>query len=519
MLTAKAAMSCRPEWVLGLAGFCLILLQFFMLREVTALLKGTELVILLVTLAYFIGYSLGYGVAGRLSNDALRLIALLTWVLHLTIPFSFRYIGGFLASLATSGLALYGLLFLTAFALSSFYSILLPRFIDQAADDTQAPSMSSGAEQESDRVWSPPLLPPLVRLYGAELLGAVAGVLALLATASIPWLPSILYQAALALLVALLWSRSLIWLATGAGVAGYALIYPTAQQDSLNYSYAKARGFTGHQVVYSVNTLYQKVDVVREANGRRKLYLSGRMNYGTNNLTRLNVGLSLLPAKLLRPREALIVGSGSMESVRHAAEFSGQVTTCELDAAVVTGSRQWLSDINRLDDINNWSLVIADAKEFLGRTNKRFDLIVMDVPAPTTIQLGLLHSVDFYRLAQQRLSKNGMISVSLCGTFAPDKRAPLTVAAALLKVFPTVLIFTAKEARRSFALAGETLPFSLEEFRAVGATLGFSTIHIFNALEIKDIVADTEPMTADNMWHVVRDSWSHLHDMMVEGVR
>lgn len=29
--------------VLALAGFCLILLQFFMIREVTALLRGTEL--------------------------------------------------------------------------------------------------------------------------------------------------------------------------------------------------------------------------------------------------------------------------------------------------------------------------------------------------------------------------------------------------------------------------------------------------------------------------------------------
>ena len=66
MLTTKEGMPTRPEWVLALAGFCLILLQFFMIREVTALLRGTELVILLVTLAYFIGYSVGYGLPKRI---------------------------------------------------------------------------------------------------------------------------------------------------------------------------------------------------------------------------------------------------------------------------------------------------------------------------------------------------------------------------------------------------------------------------------------------------------------------
>ena len=512
MLTTKEGMPARPEWVLALAGFCLILLQFFMIREVTALLAGTELVILLVTLAYFIGYSVGYGVAGRLSFGCIQKLALVMWALHLTIPFSFRYIGGFLFSFETSGLEICGLLFLTAFALSSFYSVLLPRFIDQATDGSRS----------------------LVRYYGVELLGAVAGVIALLATARVPWLPPLLYQIALGVLVALLWGRSLVWLLAGAGVTGYALLYPGAQQNSLNYSYAKIENFAHHQVVYSVNTLYQKVDIIREDNNHRFIYLSGRMNYGTEHLKRLNIGLSLLPAKVIRPKEALIVGSGSGSAgadvplgptigenavdrtVKYASEFAQHVTTCELDNAVIEGSRRWLADVNHLDEIKNWTLHIADAKYFLGQTDKRFDLIMMDVPAPSTIQLGLLHSVDFYRLAQKRLTPHGLISVSLCGTFASWNSTPRTVAAALVKVFPTVLIFTPKDAERSFALAGDSLPFTLEQFREVGATVGSPEIRVYDAAEIAKIIGDVQPMTASNMRHVVWDSWDHLRDLLME---
>src|SRR5207249_352732 len=87
-------MSSRIEWTLVLAGFCLLLLQFFMIRELTALLRGTEVVILLVTLAYFSGYSVGYGIAGRLSQEHVKKLAIVAWLVHLTLPFSFRYVGG-----------------------------------------------------------------------------------------------------------------------------------------------------------------------------------------------------------------------------------------------------------------------------------------------------------------------------------------------------------------------------------------------------------------------------------------
>ena len=166
-----------------------------------------------------------------------------------------------------------------------------------------------------------------------------------------------------------------------------------------------------------------------------------------------------------------------------------------------------------------WCSDCKRAKQFLGETDKRFDLIIMDVPAPSTIQLGLLHSVDFYRLAQKRLTPQGLISVSLCGTFSPKNTTPRTVAAALAKVFPTVLIFTPKDAERSFALAGNSLPFTLDQFREVGTTVGSPEIRIYTAPEMARIIGDVQPMTADNMRHVVWDSWDHLRDLLTEAKR
>ena len=484
----------RAEWILALAGFCLILLQFFMIRELTALLTGTELVILFITLAYFSGYSVGFGFARRLSLEKIRRLALCAWALHLTLPFSFRYLGAYFYDIEAPGMAYVLLLFLTAFALSSFYSVLLPRFIDLASDGGDS----------------------LVRYYSFELVGAIGGAVALFLVGRSGWATAVFYQAALAGLVGLLWMRPIVWGAAAALVGVYAFAQPAANARSLSYSYARIQGMNGPRLLSSANTFYQKVDYLEDADGQVSLYLDGRLNYGSKILDAFNEMLSRLPASVVRPRQALIVGSGSMASVRSVSRLAEHVTTVELDEAVIEGSRRHLAKINELADIRNWTLHIKDAKQFLGSTDQKFDLIVMDVPAPLNLQLGLLHTVDFYRLAKSRLTPNGVISVSLSGRFGPDHQIPQTVAAALVAAFPAVVIYTDAGSDGSFALAGESFAFSTDELGRAALEISGEELEIFERPEVLEIVEGIEAMTIDNMRVIVERSWKRIQKVFRE---
>ena len=46
------------------------------------------------------------------------------------------------------------------------------------------------------------------------------------------------------------------------------------------------------------------MDILRDEDEQRYIYLSGRLNYGSEALGRFNVILSQLPATVVRPREA-----------------------------------------------------------------------------------------------------------------------------------------------------------------------------------------------------------------------
>ncbi len=417
----------------------------------------------------------------------MKIGAVATSLIHLTLPFSLRWLGGWSAQWHF-GVTYLLILFVAAFLLSSFFSLLLPRFIDQAAD-------GDGDD-------------PLLTLYSAELAGAVCGAGAIWLVAPYgPFAITLLYEIVMATVVVLVIGLGPITIGAAAGgVTAYALFFTPLWDESSAYYYAHLYTHRDPKPLYSAYTPYQKVDILEAANGRRYIYLDGLQNYGDVDLSAFNAYLTGVPTTLKPNGKTLIIGSGSMESVATASPVSASVTTVEIDAGVLMGARTWLADKNRLDQATNWTPIIADAKRFVAITDQRYDVIVMDIPAPLSIQVGLLYTEDFFRLVRSRLAPGGILSVTLAGTFDPDEPTARTVAAGLIRAFPQVIAYTPTWTHRSFALAGEIDAFTPDEARKAihGVEEGAFAFH--NDAEVRTIVGDKPPMTFDHMSYPVKRS-------------
>jgi hypothetical protein len=264
-----------------LGGINLIIIQWIMVRELTMLLLGTELVILLVSTAYFAGLSVGYLISGRIRPGWLPFLAAATLVLHLTLPILFRVISGWLYGQNVFWLAFLVLPTLMPFTVSAFYSILLPLYIDNGQGK-------------------------LIDLYTLELLGAAVGILALvlLGGSGLPAL-YIPYSIFLIILLAMLGLDLRLVTILGLVAAGWLFMLPDLDLRSNSYWFSKvfADVFDNKEpvTVLSSYSPYQKVDVLDDVNGQRYLFLNGLIEYGTNNWHRLNVVLGEIPARLLKP--------------------------------------------------------------------------------------------------------------------------------------------------------------------------------------------------------------------------
>lgn len=489
----------REKLILALCGMNLMLLQFLMLREFTMILTGLEFVVVLLSASYFLGFSVGYALSDRLSQRLVEAGVALLFLIHLTLPFSPRLLAGFLAAHDIKHYSLLALMFVTAFGLSSVYSIFLPRII--------------GKECSSEK---------LSRSYSIDLAGSLLGLLVLAAALrSGSLLPLMLIYFAVMVTVVILVNAQRKWAgAMALCLAFYAFSFPAWDQKSLEYFFKHAKGFSKVHSLYQAHSPYQKVDVLENQQGERFLYLEGLLHFNSRHLEAFNFFLSELPAQLQKKSKVLIVGSGSMSSVHHVAPYATSIQVVELDRAVAAAGRWFFAKFNHLDEVHHWTLAIDDAKHFLGsHPEERYDLVIMDVPAPVTIQEAMLHSKEFYSLVNNRLSEHGVISISLSGKFEPGSLTPTSVAAGVLSVFPESFVVTSSSAQRSFALAGRHLDFTRRDIEDILKERSNEAFALFERPAMEAIAAEVAPIRMDRMDLILknnlrRGAWLYFPEAM-----
>lgn len=491
--------------VLFLAGVCLIIIQFVMIRNFSSLLFGTEMIILLVTLSYFLGISLGYHFSDRVSRGFLEGASLFVLFLHLTLPFSPRYIAGALMRRDNDLAALAVLIFAGSFLISSFYSILLPRFVQE-----------EGTESLSD-------------LYRYEILGALAGISILFAASHFVWGAQALMTVYFGMLSAILW---LLWRSKALAAncvfltLFYAAVYPYFEKHSVAFYYQTAKFPDGDsrsafkpreriRTVFTADTPYQRVEIIEGDFQRRQLYLDGIRHFGDDSLSDFNMYIAGLPASFMKSPSVLIVGSGSLGSLYQVLKDARSVDTVEIDRAVIRAGAEHLSNEHdhALDPIlkTKWILNIDDAKHFIVNSPKTYDLVVMDIAGPLQMQVSLLYTLEFYELVRQKLSDQGLVAVSLNGELWKSGTVTCRILKTLRTVFNQCLVVGPYD-DSNFAFAGNRLAFGKKDLEKELARRKTFKTRVFNESEIDDILSggDYPVISHKKMDLVLNRTWRRL---------
>ncbi len=483
-----------PFLIVFFSGANLILIQWVMTREVTTLLLGTELVILLISVSYFVGVSFGYLLAGHIKRKWMPFLGILTLILHLTLPVTFRVLVAWLGANGAYTLAFFVLPILTPFVVSMFYSIFLPHFVD----DGKA-GLSS--------------------LYLTELLGSIfgIGVLVFLADLGLQTVYVIYGVGLLAILMSLGLRRWMVGLLAIITML-WLISFPNLNQWSNALWYTMLRGFPeGTTVLFSGYSPYQKVDVLELPDGGRALYLDGLDHFNGSYGIRLNIIVGEIPAMLIEPENSLVIGAGVMQTEQLIASHGGHVTTVELDPMVADVGERFFYEYNQMDRLSNRTIIVDDAKHFLANTDAHYDLIIADTPAALSIQPATLYSVPFYQSIHDHLTERGIFVGNMTSSFVPGDTISRRVAASALAVFDEVIVITPASVGWSFIIAADNLPFTREELDAALRESGEVQFSTFNTLAVRAIVGDAAPITLDSMDFVLQTSLEWINERLHGG--
>jgi spermidine synthase len=168
------------------------------------------------------------------------------------------------------------------------------------------------------------------------------------------------------------------------------------------------------KVIFAKQTKYQKL-VITQSHSDYWLFINGNQQLSTVDEIMYHEPLVHPLMKLYpNPTDILILGGGDGCAVREVLKYDQvkTITMVDLDPDMtrLAAEHPVLSEINQhaLDNAKV-TVINQDGYTYLENENRFYDIVIIDLPDPKTIELGRLYSYEFYKLCHKVMRPNGLI--------------------------------------------------------------------------------------------------------------
>jgi spermidine synthase len=210
-------------------------------------------------------------------------------------------------------------------------------------------------------------------------------------------------------------------------------------------------------LVFEKETPYSHLDVVDSGihNNIRTLYLNGLVHskmYKDNPNELIATYTKYFPLGLIFKSDAknvLFVGGGGFSGPKHFLNTYQNVSVdvVEIDPVVIDAAKKYfnVSGSNSNDDNPRLRIYNEDARDFLSKSNQKYDIIILDAFSKDYVPFHLM-TLEFFQILNDKLAKpNGVIVSNQIGSLGErgEDTSDLyrAVYKTMLEVFPSVYVF------------------------------------------------------------------------------
>ncbi len=185
------------------------------------------------------------------------------------------------------------------------------------------------------------------------------------------------------------------------------------------------RGIFKHPVLYTEQSPYQDITVTKTDHEFR-LYLNGAIQFSSKDEYRYHEALvHIAMMQHQNPKRILLLGGGEGLAAREILKYDiDHLDIVDIDPAItdLSSTLPLFTKLNA-DALSSDKVSIhnEDAFRFLMESRESYDVIICDLPDPTSEALARLYSNAFYNLIQSRLAERGLvITQSTSPTLTPN---------------------------------------------------------------------------------------------------
>jgi spermidine synthase len=179
--------------------------------------------------------------------------------------------------------------------------------------------------------------------------------------------------------------------------------------------------FPNQKLVYHQETPYGKLTVTEET-GQHNFYENNNLLFSTNDPILNEEAAHYALVQHRNPRKVLLISGGISGTIPEILKYNiDKITYVEINPRIIEIGRKYTTDLrnDRIEIINQ------DARLFLKNTIEKYDVVLINLPDPSTIQINRFYTDEFFKELKNRLTAESVISISLSSSadyMSPEAR-------------------------------------------------------------------------------------------------
>ena len=167
--------------------------------------------------------------------------------------------------------------------------------------------------------------------------------------------------------------------------------------------------YAGRRVVYRGDSPYGSLIVTASA-GQYDVISNGLPLFSTGDVVRVEETVHYAMVQRPDARRVLLIAGGISGTAKEIRKYGAAVDYVELDPLILTVARRFAPE--NLDE-TGIEVINTDGRLFVRQTDRRYDVVIADLPDPGTFQLNRFYTAEFFADVKRILRPGGVLGFSL----------------------------------------------------------------------------------------------------------
>jgi len=162
------------------------------------------------------------------------------------------------------------------------------------------------------------------------------------------------------------------------------------------------------------NSIYGNITVT-SSNDQYNFYENGLFLFATGDIFSAEESIHFPLLEHPSPENILLIGGGLNGSIEQVLKHPTveKIDYIELDPEIIEMGKKYSTAIKETLSHEKVNVFNGDGRFFIRQTENSYDVIIVNLPEPYTIQLNRFYTKEFFNTVQKRLNEGGVFSLSL----------------------------------------------------------------------------------------------------------